>query len=232
MTITVHLGSTQNRTGKEQPKEIWGRSISIAKVSPKTKPKQDKVHFTCVCVCESHKMRPISHVCVCKSVILCDPMDYSLSGSSERWVFQARIIEWVAIPFSRDLPDPGVKPSSPELQAYFLATEQPGKPVGAQFTVRKGCPGAVCVSSKESQDGQCRKVRRDEQEHRTDHRPELALVHLTPGTQNVDTETLSHTVDAAARRASGKAVQSENLWLANSHKMFKTSKAHKQKVST
>ena len=64
--------------------------------------------------------------------------------------------------------------------------------------MRKGCPGAVCVSSKESQDGQCRKVRRDEQERRTDHRPELALVHLTRGTQNVDTEALSHTVSAAA----------------------------------
>ena len=27
--------------------------------------------------------------------------------------FQARILEWVAIPFSRDLPDPGIEPVSP-----------------------------------------------------------------------------------------------------------------------
>ena len=31
---------------------------------------------------------------------LCDPMDCSLSGSSVPGIFQARILEWVAIPFS------------------------------------------------------------------------------------------------------------------------------------
>ena len=31
----------------------------------------------------------------------CDPMDYSLSGSSVHGILQARILEWVAIPFSR-----------------------------------------------------------------------------------------------------------------------------------
>ena len=32
---------------------------------------------------------------------LCDPMDYSLSGSSIHGIFQARVLEWVAISFSR-----------------------------------------------------------------------------------------------------------------------------------
>ena len=32
---------------------------------------------------------------------LCDPMDYSLPGSSVHWIFQARVLEWVAISFSR-----------------------------------------------------------------------------------------------------------------------------------
>ena len=32
---------------------------------------------------------------------LCDPMDRSLSGSSIHGVFQARILEWVAVSFSR-----------------------------------------------------------------------------------------------------------------------------------
>ena len=32
---------------------------------------------------------------------LCDPMDYSLPGSSVHRIFQARILEWVAISFSR-----------------------------------------------------------------------------------------------------------------------------------
>ena len=46
-----------------------------------------------VCVC----------VCVCLSVCLtlCDPMDYSLPGSSVHGVLQARILEWVAMPSSR-----------------------------------------------------------------------------------------------------------------------------------
>ena len=33
--------------------------------------------------------------------ILCDPMDYSLPGSSVIGILQARILEWVAIPSSR-----------------------------------------------------------------------------------------------------------------------------------
>ena len=32
---------------------------------------------------------------------LCDPMDYSLPGSSVHGILKARILEWVAIPFSR-----------------------------------------------------------------------------------------------------------------------------------
>ena len=32
---------------------------------------------------------------------LCNPMDYSLPGSSVCGIFQARILEWVAIAFSR-----------------------------------------------------------------------------------------------------------------------------------
>ena len=33
---------------------------------------------------------------------LCDPMDYSLQGSSVHGIFQARVLEWVAISFSRE----------------------------------------------------------------------------------------------------------------------------------
>ena len=35
------------------------------------------------------------------SLTLCDPVDYSLSGSSVHGILQARILEWVAICFSR-----------------------------------------------------------------------------------------------------------------------------------
>ena len=35
------------------------------------------------------------------SQTLCDPMDCSLPGSTVHGVLQARILEWVAVPFSR-----------------------------------------------------------------------------------------------------------------------------------
>ena len=33
--------------------------------------------------------------------LFCDPMDCSLPGSSVRGIFQERVLEWVAISFSR-----------------------------------------------------------------------------------------------------------------------------------
>ena len=44
--------------------------------------------------------------------ILCDPMDCSPPGSSVHGVSQARILEWIAISFSRDLPYPKIEPLS------------------------------------------------------------------------------------------------------------------------
>ena len=38
---------------------------------------------------------------------LCDPIDCSPPGSSVHEIFQARILEWVAIPFSRGSSQPG-----------------------------------------------------------------------------------------------------------------------------
>ena len=41
---------------------------------------------------------------------LCDPMDCSPPGSSVHEIFQARILEWVAISFSRGFPTQGSNP--------------------------------------------------------------------------------------------------------------------------
>ena len=54
----------------------------------------------------------------------CSPL-----GSSVHGIFPARILEWVAISFSRDLPDSGIKPVSPALASGFFITEPPGKQV-------------------------------------------------------------------------------------------------------
>ena len=52
---------------------------------------------------------------------LCNPMDYSLPGSSVHRIFQARILEWLPFPSPGDLPDPG----SLALQADSLTSEPP-----------------------------------------------------------------------------------------------------------
>ena len=54
---------------------------------------------------------------------------YSPPGFSVQWTLEARILEWVAISFSRGLPDPGVKPSSPALQADSLLSKLSRKPI-------------------------------------------------------------------------------------------------------
>ena len=56
---------------------------------------------------------------------LCDPVNYSPPASSVHGIFKARILEWVAIPFSRDLPNPGIEPRSP---ADSLPSEPLEKP--------------------------------------------------------------------------------------------------------
>ena len=74
-------------------------------------------------------LQALSTVLVAQSCpTLCDPVDYSPPSSSVRGVFQQRILEWVAILFSGDLPNPGVKPRSPALQADSLPSDPPGKP--------------------------------------------------------------------------------------------------------
>ena len=61
---------------------------------------------------------------------LCDPMHCSLPGSSVpvHGILQAGILEWMAVPFSRDLPNPVIEPRSPALQADTLPSEPLGKP--------------------------------------------------------------------------------------------------------
>ena len=60
---------------------------------------------------------------------LCGPMDYNLLGSSVHEIHQTRILEWVTIPSPGDLPDPGIKPRFPTLQAGSLTSEPGGKSI-------------------------------------------------------------------------------------------------------
>ena len=57
-------------------------------------------------------------------------MKVSVAQFSVHGVLQARILEWVAIPFSRGPSQPGIEPRSPALQADALLSEPQGSPAG------------------------------------------------------------------------------------------------------
>ena len=61
----------------------------------------------------------------------CDPVDCSPPGSSIHGILPSRQEYWSGLPFPSpgDLPDPGIKPRSPALQADVLTSEPPGKPM-------------------------------------------------------------------------------------------------------
>ena len=74
--------------------------------------------------------------------------------ASVHGIFQARILEWVAISFSRDVPNPGIEPGSPTLQADTLLSEPPGKlqlKILVYLLKKKKivviCSGTVCNAS-------------------------------------------------------------------------------------
>ena len=54
-------------------------------------------------------------------------MKCSLPGSSVCGIFQARILKWVAISFSRESLDPETELASPSMAGRFFNTESPGK---------------------------------------------------------------------------------------------------------
>ena len=62
-------------------------------------------------------------MCTQSCPTFCNPMDCSLPASSVPGILQTRMLEWVAIPFSRDLPNPGIKPGSLALQADSSLSE-------------------------------------------------------------------------------------------------------------
>ena len=70
---------------------------------------------------------------------LCDPIDYTVHG-----ILQARMLEWVAVPFSRGSSQPGIEPRSPALQVDSLPAEPPGKP---NLLTRNSSPTFPWVSS-------------------------------------------------------------------------------------
>ena len=66
-----------------------------------------------------------THACFSCAQLIFDPMNCSPPGSSVHRILKARILEWVAMPSSRDRPDPGIQTASlksPALAGGFFAT--------------------------------------------------------------------------------------------------------------
>ena len=72
-------------------------------------------------------------------VRLCNPVDYSLPGSSVHGILQARILEWVAILFPTQGSNPGFSLCSQKL--YHLVTRE------ATTNVPESAWGPTCLSS-------------------------------------------------------------------------------------
>ena len=73
----------------------------------------------CVCV----------YVCVAKSYpTLCNSMDCSSPGSSVCGILRQEYWSGLPFPSPEDLPNPGIEPRSPTMQADSLPSEPPGKP--------------------------------------------------------------------------------------------------------
>ena len=58
------------------------------------------VYFSHSCESKGFSLVVVRAKSLQASPILCDPMDYSLPGSSVHGIFQARVMEWGAISFS------------------------------------------------------------------------------------------------------------------------------------
>ena len=67
----------------------------------------------------------LDHEYVCESCsamwTLCDPVDYSLPGSSVHGILQVRILKWVAIPFSRRSSQPKVQTPVSQVAGRFFS---------------------------------------------------------------------------------------------------------------
>ena len=81
-------------------------------------------------------------------------MDYSLPGSSVHGILQARILDWVAISFSRGSSDPGIKYRSSALQQihYHLCHQRSSSSGQDYKSKRYAYPSVHSSTSYNSQD--------------------------------------------------------------------------------
>ena len=82
-------------------------------------------------------------LCTCYCLVaksfstLCDTMDCSLTGSSVHEISQAKILERVVIPFSRDLTNTGIESASLALEADSLPLSHQGSLIAHKNVLNK-----------------------------------------------------------------------------------------------
>ena len=85
----LQADSLKQMQPKKQINKIFFEIIKGSNTVRRTKP-QDRVYILVVyCMCAQ------------SCLALCNSMDYGVSGSSVHGIFEARILEWVAMFFSR-----------------------------------------------------------------------------------------------------------------------------------
>ena len=116
-TFSLKLKGTLGRTAMPQPKSQPGQlqmegssrhDIATGKTNNKTRhaclpDACDLVGMSFSVLSDSNIGGEVVHVCVLVAQLcltLCNSMDCSLPGSAVHGIFQARILEWVAMPFS------------------------------------------------------------------------------------------------------------------------------------
>ena len=115
---------------------------------------------------ESNQPMPTAYACAWSCPTLCNPVDCSPPGSSVHGISQARILEWVAITYSRGSSSPwteSVYLVSPALAGIFFTTVPPGKPqywlktkIYRILTHRQGCLLEHCLQ-KPKNGKQCKR---------------------------------------------------------------------------
>ena len=80
--------------------------------------KNRKQPFVCkVCNRGAEEERSVSHSILYSNVTLCNPLYYTVHG-----ILQARILEWVAVPFQGIFPTQGSNPGLPHCRQIFFAS--------------------------------------------------------------------------------------------------------------
>ena len=114
-----------HRISRSVPQLLWHISLVAPRRGRSYSSTRDQTRGPC-----------IAEVLATQSYLtLCNPMDCSPPGSSIYGILQARILEWVAIPFSRESPQPRDRTWVSHIAGRFLITGPRGKSPGVTFKV-------------------------------------------------------------------------------------------------